>query len=209
MSRNFIIFISLLLVGFAGLVFMQRSAQQSAPDVQGSNNVYGNLDSQVTLTEYVDFQCEACYAFYPTVKEVKEKYKDRVKFQIKYFPITSSHQHALAAAATAQAAAKQGKFFEMHDLLFERQKSWENSQNRDEVFASYAKEIGLDMAKFNEDVTSRETQAIINADLEEVQKLGGNGTPTFALNGEKIDNPDNTVEAFSKLLDTALAETEN
>ena len=206
MNKRFIIILSAIIVAFVAIVLLSRSAGTDDVVSTGSSNVYGNLNSKVTLTEYVDFQCEACYAFYPTVKEVKEKYKDTVKFEIKYFPISSSHANALAAAATAQAAAKQGKFFEMHDMLFERQKSWENSTtDRNAVFESYAKEIGLDIEKYNEDLASAETKAIINADLAEVKKLGGDGTPTFALNGKKIENPANTVEAISKVLDDALA----
>ena len=206
MNKRFIIVLAAIIVGFVAIVLLSRSAGTDDVTTTGSSNVYGNLNSKVTLTEYVDFQCEACYAFYPTVKEVKEKYKDTVKFEIKYFPISSSHSNALAAAATAQAAAKQDKFFEMHDMLFERQKSWENSTtDRNSVFESYAKEIGLDIEKYNEDLASAETKAIINADLAEVKKLGGDGTPTFALNGKKIENPANTVEAISKVLDDALA----
>ena len=208
MNKRFIIVLAAIIVGCVAIVLLSRSAGTDDVTTTGSSNVYGNPDSKVTLTEYVDFQCEACYAFYPTVKEVKEKYKDTVKFEIKYFPISSSHSNALAAAAAAQAAAKQGKFFEMHDMLFERQKSWENmSTERTATFESYAKEIGLDIAQYNTDLASAETKAIINADLAEVKKLGGNGTPTFALNGEKIDNPQNTVEAFTKLLDDALAKS--
>ena len=204
MNKRFIIVLAAIIVGFVAIVLLSRSAGTDDVTTTGSSNVYGNLNSKVTLTEYVDFQCEACYAFYPTVKEVKEKYKDTVKFEIKYFPISSSHSNALAAAA--QAAAKQGKFFEMHDMLFERQKSWENmSTERTATFESYAKEIGLDIAQYNTDLASAETKAIINADLAEVKKLGGDGTPTFALNGKKIENPANTVEAISRVLDDALA----
>ena len=209
MSKRFIILISIMVAGFIGLIVYQQSTKQEVQGSQGSNNTFGKLDSPVTLTEYVDFQCEACRAFYPTVKEVKEKYKDKVKFEIKNFPIASSHANALAAAATAQAAAKQDKFFEMHDVLFERQTEWGSSQNRNEVFESYAEEIGLDIEQFKRDVASDETKAVIDADLEEVKKLGGNGTPTFALNGKKIDNPANTVESFSALLDEALRENSN
>lgn len=206
MDKRFIIVLAAIIVSFVAIVLLSRSAGTDDVTTAGSSNAYGNLNSKVTLTEYVDFQCEACYAFYPTVKEVKEKYKDTVKFEIKYFPISSSHSNALAAAAAAQAAAKQGKFFEMHDMLFERQKSWENmSTERTATFESYAKEIGLDIAQYNTDLASAETKAIINADLAEVKKLGGDGTPTFALNGKKIENPANTVEAISKVLDDALA----
>ncbi len=208
MNKRFIIVLAAIIVAFVAIVLLSRSAGTDDVVSTGSSNVYGNPNSKVTLTEYVDFQCEACYAFYPTVKEVKEKYKDTVKFEIKYFPISSSHSNALAAAAAAQAAAKQGKFFEMHDMLFERQKSWENmSTERTATFESYAKEIGLDIAQYNTDLASAETKAIIAADLAEVKKLGGDGTPTFALNGKKIDNPSNSVKAISKVLDDALENT--
>lgn len=208
MNKRFIIVLAAIILSFVALILITKNTGTEEVSTTGSSNVYGNLESKVTLTEYVDFQCEACYAFYPTIKEVKEKYKDTVKFEIKYFPISSSHSNALAAAATAQAAAKQGKFFEMHDMLFERQKIWENSTtDRNDIFESYAKEIGLDIEKYNADLASAETKAIINADLNEVKKLGGNGTPTFALNGKKIENPQNTVEAFTKVLDDASAES--
>ncbi len=208
MNKRFIIIIAAIIVGFVAIVLLSRSAGTDEVSTTGSSNIYGNPNSKVTLTEYVDFQCEACYAFYPTVKEVKEKYKDTVKFEIKYFPISSSHANALAAAAVAQAAAKQGMFFEMHDMLFERQKLWENmTTDRTATFESYAKEIGLNVEQYNTDLASPETKAIINADLAEVKKLGGDGTPTFALNGKKIDNPANSVEAISKVLDDALKST--
>jgi len=209
MSKNFIILVTILVAGFLGLILFQQSKSEPNGSGQGSNNVYGKLDSSVTLTEFVDFQCEACSAYYPTVKEIKEKYKDKVKFQIKHFPISSGHANALAAAAAAQAAAKQGKFFEMHDMLFEGQSNWSSSKNRDDFFASYAQEIGLNMEQYRADLSSEETRGIINTDLAEVKRLGGDGTPTFVLNGEKIDNPDNSVEAFSALLDEALAKSAN
>ena len=159
------------------------------------------------MTEFGDFQCEACYAFYPTVKEVKEKYKDRVKFRVRYFPISSGHQFARMGAANAEAAAKQGKFWEMHDKIFEGQKTWEQSQGPQEYFDQYAKEIGLNIEKLKKDIKDPMTSATINADLDEVKRLGGDGTPTFALNGKKIENPDNSVEAFTKVLDEALETT--
>lgn len=206
MEKRSIIIIAAIIALFIGVVVFAKSSKPDSGGGVGSNNVYGKLDSPVTLTEFVDFQCEACYAFYPTVKEVKEKYKDKVKFQIKYFPIVSGHANALAAASTAQAAAKQGKFWEMHDLLFVRQKVWENNPpaTRDSVFEQYAQEIGLDTEKFKADRSSDETSGIIKTDLAEVKRLGGTGTPTFILNGERIDSPQNTVEAFSRVLDDAL-----
>lgn len=208
MEKRSLIIIGVLLASFLGLVVFTKTSTTEVTS-NGSNNVYGKQDSKVTLTEYVDFQCEACYAFYPTVKEIKELYKDKVKFQIKYFPIANSHQFARMGASYAEAAARQGKFFEMHDKIFEGQKAWETSKNpAAEYFDEYAKEIGLDMAKLKKDIASKEVNATINADLAEVKRLGGDGTPTFSLNGKKIDNPENSVEAFSAVLDEALKNAE-
>lgn len=209
MEKRFLIVLGAIVVGFIGILAYSKATSPPEPASNGSNNVYGKLDSKVTLTEFVDFQCEACYAFYPTVKEIKEQYKDRVKFQIKYFPISNSHQFARMAASYAEAAAQQGKFFEMHDKIFEGQKIWEQSRDPSTYFDGYAKEIGLDMKKLKTDQASAMTNATINADLAEVKRLGGDGTPTFVLNGKKIDNPDNSVEAFTKLLDDALKQAGN
>lgn len=206
-NKNLLIFIGVVILGFIGLVVYSKQQTANAPGASGSSNVYGKADSKVTLTEYVDFQCEGCLAYYPNVKTVKEAYKDTVRFEIKNFPISSSHKNALAAASAAQAAAKQSKFFEMHDKLFDTQKEWESREDRVELFEGYAKEIGLDIEQFRKDYSSKETSAVIRADLKEVQALGGNGTPTFALNGKKIETPDNTIEAISAILDKALKET--
>lgn len=205
-KTGWIIFGALIVLIFGGLIAMNKANQASMPKSNGSNNVYGNADSKVILTEFVDFQCEACYAYYPTVKEVKEKYKDTVKFQVRHFPISSSHKFARMAASYAEAAAKQGKFWEMHDNIFEGQKQWQVVADPTVLFDRYAEEMGLDMTKLEADRTSDEVKAIIASDLKAVQELGGNGTPTFALNGKKIEQIDNSVEAFSKLIDDALKE---
>ena len=176
---------------------------------RGSQNFYGKLDSPVTLTEFVDFQCASCYAYYPHVKEVKEKYKDRVRFQVRNFPIASHHQYSVLGAKNAEAAARQGKFWDMHNAIFENQTTWSQSSSPQSYFDDYAKQIGLDFTKFKADIESQDVLAVINEDLQDVNKLGGSGTPTFVLNGKKIGNPPPNVEAFSLLLDEALAEADN
>ena len=140
-----------------------------------------------------------------SIQNLKEKYKDTVKFEVKNFPISSGHQFARMAAAYGEAAAKQGKFWEMHDKIFEGQKTWERG-GADTYFKQYAEDIGLDMAKLDTDVQDQMTTATINADLKLAKELGVNATPTFFLNGKKVEQPENSVEAFSKLLDNALSE---
>lgn len=205
MEKRFWIILAVIVVGMAGLFLITGEKKDDVVNSSNSrsNNVYGKADSKVNLTEFVDFQCEACYAFYPVVKEVKELYKDKVRFEIRNFPIISSHQFSMMAARNAEAAAKQGKFFEMHDKIFEGQKSWEQTSNPQEFFDQYAEEIGLNMEQLKKDIPSEEVNAAINGDLKEVKRIGGDGTPTFTLNGAKIKNPQ-TKEDFIKLLDAEL-----
>lgn len=208
MDRRFIVILLVLIVVFFGFIFFNKfkSSNTTSSSSQGSQNYYGNMQSSVTLTEFVDFQCEACYAYYPVVKEVKEKYKDQVKFQVRHFPITSSHQFAMQAARNAEAAARQGKFWEMHDKIFEGQKMWEQTKEPQASFDQYAEVIGLDMTRFKADLSNSEVAANINKDVQDVTELGGSGTPTFVLNGKKIENPRGGIEEFSKVIDEALAQ---
>lgn len=205
MDRRFLMIIAVLIVGFIGVViYSNNKGGEEVSNSTGSSNLYGKLDSPVQLTEFVDFQCEACYAYYPIVKQVKEQYKDKVKFQVRNFPITSGHQFAYQAARSAEAAARQGKFWEMHDMLFEGQKTWEQSQNPESIFDKYAETIGLDMNKYRADRDSADVAAVINKDLADIKTLGGNGTPTFVLNGKKIETPGKTAAEFGKFLDEEL-----
>jgi protein-disulfide isomerase len=183
-----------------------------------SNHIFGNVEASVKLVEYGDFECPACQQFYPIVKQVKEQYKDRLSFQFKHFPLVQTHQNALAAHRAAEAAGKQGKFYEMHDALYERMEDWNGPSGRDPVgiqtaqaislFETYANELNLDMEKFRADVAAESTVSTINADTEEGKSKGVTGTPTFFLNDKKIDDLTSisTVEQLSALIDEALGE---
>lgn len=209
-GKRFWIILAVIIVGFFSFVLFNKEkasdSSSNSASAQGSSNYYGKEDSPVTVTEFVDFQCEACYAYYPYVKQVKELYKDKVRFQVRYFPITSGHQFAFQAARAAEAAARQGKFWEMHDKLFEGQKTWEQTQNPQSYFDQYAEAIGLDMTKYKADRDSSDVAAVINKDLADVKELGGSGTPTFAINGKKVEKTEPSVEGLSKMIDNALAE---
>lgn len=208
-SKRFWIILAVVVAALVGaFMFTGGDKGSSNANARSSSNYYGKEDSPITVTEFVDFQCEACYGYYPYVKEVKETYKDKVRFQIKYFPISSGHQFAIMAARSAEAAALQGKFWEMHDKIFEGQKMWEQEQNPQQTFDQYAESIGLDMAKFKTDRESNEVMATINKDLDEVKRIGGDGTPTFAINGTKVENPGASVEKLSKMIDDALKEAQ-
>lgn len=137
------------------------------------------------------------------VKRLSEEYKDRVKFVVRYFPLPG-HQNSMTSASAVEAAGKQGKYWEMHDIVFENQRDWGEKQNATpEIFEGYAKQLGLNFTKFQQDVTSQEVKNRIERDKNTGTKLGIQGTPTFFLNGKKIENP-RGYEEFKKMLDDAL-----
>lgn len=169
--------------------------------------VFGNRNAKVVLIEYGDYQCPGCGAAHPTVKTVTEKYKNDVAFVFRNLPLTSVHPNALAAASTAEAAGKQGKFWEMHNLLFDTQSSWENAKvaDRSQIFEGYASDLGLKMDIFKADSGSEAVADKISRDRALAQKLGANSTPTFYLNGIKLgDDTWKTVPQFEKVITDAL-----
>jgi protein-disulfide isomerase len=148
------------------------------------------------------------------VTQVVEKYKDKIKFQFRNLPLSQAHPHALAASRAAEAASKQGKFWEMYDLLFANQATWSQSSQSGQYFEQYAGQIGVNMEQYKTDAASPETNRIVNADVAEFEKTGDKvQTPTFYLNGKKLDlqklleNNQPSVEKFSVLIDAALKET--
>ncbi len=156
--------------------------------------------AEVVLTEYSDFQCPACAYFYPMVEKLKEEYGDRLKVDYNYFPL-NSHQYAALAARAAEAAKNQGQFDAMHDLLFENQKSWSSSGNPQSVFIGYAKDLGLDMQQFREELNSAETQKAVMEQKQEGIDMGVNSTPTFFVNGDEIQQLPRTYEQFKAIIE--------
>ena len=138
-----------------------------------------------TFVEFLDFECESCGAVYPSVEELREKYGDRVTFVVRYMPL---HGNSVNAAKAAEAAAQQGEFEAMYDRLFETQKEWSHSDDSKEgTFFGYAEELGLDMKRFREDFDHADTLARIEQSAADGRALGVSGTPTFFLNGERLE----------------------
>lgn len=192
-----------IILAVIGFWYITQPSEETK--AEPSNHTLGTSDVGVTLIEYGDFQCPACGSYHPILQQVKELYKDRVVFQFRHFPLEALHKNARAASYAAEAAGNQGKFWEMHDYLFENQQAWQETNDPVGVFEGYARAIGVeDMARFSEDYR-KNVSGIINADLEAGRALGASSTPTFVLDGKKLDdNPPASVEAFAKLLDDAL-----
>lgn len=206
MNKRAIGIIAAVIIVVGGFIWLTQPKPESKSTAAASNHVIGNGSKKVTLIEYGDYQCSACAAYMPIVTSVVEKYKDEIFFQYRNFPLEAIHQNARAASRAAEAAALQGKFWEMNASLFQNQKSWESTGDPLTLFTSYAKQIGItDTVKFTTDYKSTKVNDIINADLREGQKFNISGTPTFILNGKKITENPRDQASFEKLIVNAIA----
>ncbi len=162
----------------------------------------GAKNPKITLVEYSDFQCPACGAYYPTIEKVFEEYKDRLSFTYRHFPLPQ-HKNALFASYASEAAGNQGKFWEMHNIIFEHQSDWSEETSAEKIFEGYAKDIGLDISLFKTDTKSVVTKNNVSHDKETGLSAGVNSTPSFYLNGKKMQNP-RGYEEFKALIEYAL-----
>jgi protein-disulfide isomerase len=142
----------------------------------------GPADAPVTLVAYGDYQCPYCGQAYPIVEEIRKRLGERLRFVFRNFPLSQVHEHAEHAAEAAEAAAAQGKFWAMHDYLFEHQQ-----QLDDDHLARYAQAVGLDTARFETAMRDHSEQPRVREDFMSGVRSGVNGTPTFFVNGARYD----------------------
>jgi protein-disulfide isomerase len=147
------------------------------------DHIQGPADAAVTLVEYGDYECPYCGAAYPIVKELQARMGDRLRFVFRNFPITTSHPHAEQAAEAAEAGAAQGRFWEMHDLLYENQ-----TQLRDQDLHGYAEQLGIDVGRFDKDLAEHVHAPRVREDFMSGVRSGVNGTPSFYVNGARHDD---------------------
>ncbi len=165
--------------------------------------VKGNRDAKVVLIEYSDLQCPACLAYYPVVKQLHETYPNELAIVYREFPLRTTHKNANSAAQAAEAAGVQGKFWEMHDMLFEKQGEWANLGSPLDTFVQYAQAIGIDADTFRTDHASSAVSGSVDRQLQSGEAAKVNATPTFFLQGTKIAPPA-SLEAFTQLIDDAI-----
>lgn len=201
-KKAWIIFAAMCVGLIGGLIFLQQRNQidvssvdttkaQPASSESGniSEHVYGNTNSKVLLVEYADFQCPGCNSSYPVTKKVIEKYKDKIGFIFRNYPLTSAHPNALAAAAAAESAGLQGKYWEMHNSLFENRASWVelSGSTRTENFVKLASDIkGLNVEKFKADLENPNIRKKIDYDMALGKKDSVGGTPAMYINGKDV-----------------------
>src|SRR6056297_2923751 len=169
-------------------------------DNEGSSSDMSNQTAQrVEILKYSDFQCPACRQFVPMEEQLKRDFGDMVQITYKHFPL-SGFQYSRLAAHSAEAAREQGKFHEMHDLIFENQAEWSRGNARDH-FESYAEQLDLDMEQFREDVESEEIAARVENDRQEGVRRTVNSTPTFFVNGRKLQQLPQNYEQMKSIVE--------
>ncbi|MEK7635497.1 MAG: thioredoxin domain-containing protein [Patescibacteria group bacterium] len=208
--REYVAFGIIIAVIIAGFVFLgvkfggnSGSEVPALPvgAISDSDWVKGNKGANLTLIEYSDFQCPACASYYPIVKQVMDNFSDKVAFAYRHFPL-SQHKNAELAAITVEAAGRQGKFWEMHDAIFNNQKEWSENSNVKELFIKYAGEIGLNVEQFKPDIESGELKDKVKRDLNSGISAGVNSTPTFFLNAKKISPT--SYEDFKNIIEQSI-----
>jgi len=193
-----------LILGALAIVFFTGAPSTAAatlPEVTATDITYGPDGARVAVVEYADFECEACARFAPMLASLRANYGDRVQFVFRFFPL-ENHPHGMLSAQVAYAAHLQGKFWEMHDLLYERQKEWASAADASPYFEAYAKSLGLDMTRFREDVNAQTTKDFITAQEAAGTEAGVNHTPWFAVNGTTL--VPNEIGDFEALIDAGL-----
>ena len=178
------------------------SDSQLTPAVSERDHTSGPEDAPVTLVEYGDYECPYCGMAYKVVKSAQRELGKQLRFVFRNFPLAEAHPHARLAAEAAEAAAAQGKFSEMHDLLFEHQDALEA-----EDIIGYAKSLGLDMAQFARDLKDPKTTKRVRDDFRSGVRSGVNGTPTFFINGSRFEGSWANEKAFIHALQEAAQQS--
>ncbi len=200
---KFIMGVVIVVVVLFGYYFYATPSQDNSKieeiTISETDHVRGKQDAKLTLVEFGDYQCPACGVYEQIIRQVSEDNKEILKVVFRHFPLTQIHQNAVLGAKAAEAAGLQGKFWEMHEMLFDKQEEWSKGMNAHDFILTYATTLGLNTKKFSEDLKSEAIEEKIMAEYKEGVKLGVQGTPTFFLNGKKIDNP-SSLENFNKLI---------
>ena len=181
---------------------MEEETHQLRVPVSDSEWTSGPKNAPVTLVEYLDYQCPNCQGAFPEVERLRKEEASRMRFVVRHFPLTSEHPRAMAAALAAEAAGKQGKFWEMYVMLFKNR-----GKLAEEDLRRYGEILGLDMARYEKDRHDKELEHHITQMKIQGARSGVNGTPTFFINGERYDGSA-TFEDLSAAVEAIAEEQE-
>jgi len=204
--------LGVILVGMVG--WWGLNSQVTVPEseinkpvnqVQANDWYLGNRDAKVVIVEYSDFQCPTCALYSSIIKQLTTDYGNQIAIVYRYFPLKQIHRQAELTARAAEAAGRQGKFWEMNELLFNKQDEWAGKNNAKTLIQGYAQSLGINISKFNQDLKDKTVKQRVEADYLSALKNRLNSTPSFYVNGERIMNPQG-IEAFKLVLDQKLVE---
>lgn len=208
MKNPWLIFAGIIALLFVGAFYIAGTAGDANNEgIQELTHIKGNPDAEVVLVEYSDFQCPACRAMYPVVSELMAEYGDQIRLEYRHFPIERAHPYAVQAAAAAEAAGQQGKFYEFHDLLFDNLDEWSASPTPNAFFAQYAELLELDMDTYSRHANASLLREKVRAQQQQGLAEGVTGTPTMFLNGERMEYStyDEFVTQVVSAIDPSLA----
>jgi protein-disulfide isomerase len=178
----------------------------TAPINLRNAHVRGRADAPVVIEEYGDFQCPPCGFLHPILKRLEGEYETQVRVAFRHYPLRGMHKHADEAARATEAAALQGKFWQMHDLLFEKQNEWKDAAAARPLFLNYARTLGLDIGKFTQDIDSAAITNRVMSDEAQGSARGVTGTPTVFINGRELPFEVITkYESFRAVIERELA----
>lgn len=202
-TKSIIIFVLVtvgILAGAVGLLWKFSNPQEKVIEDAAGEERHVQGEGAVTVVEFSDLQCPACKAVQDPLKQVLSKYQGKVKLIYRHFPLTNIHKNAMVAAQASEAAHLQGKFWEMHDVLFAKQAEWQGESDPAVKFAQYAKDLGLDEQKFTADLNAQEVKDPVTADTLAATRYRLSGTPTFLVNGvlTEFNNLDTVFSELTK-----------
>jgi protein-disulfide isomerase len=222
----FIIILAVLGVAVGSVLYMTRSKSAATEPVNQSQtgqakpsptlapvktgvpgadppHTLGPANAPVKIEEFGDFECPPCGLFHPILKQMYREFGDKLHITFREFPL-AAHQHAVPAASAAEAAGMQGKFWEMHGLIFEHQNDWKVAFDVRPIFEGYAKQIGLDVERFNRDVNSDRVEQRIFLDGKRGRSMGVNSTPTVFINGREVPYQSLPADTLRVLIENEL-----
>ena len=206
---------AVLVAALAATWLLLRSARPNQPPINSGSeppgavppHIRGNLNAPVTVEEFGDFECPTCGTYSVELKKIEGEFGDRLRVIFREYPLyPTPHKHALIAAQAAEAAGLQGRFFEMHDRLYENQKAWSEATDVTPMFIDYARQIGLDTDRFAREINGEIVAARIFQDGKRAHAFGVTGTPAFFVNGREAKDESWKPEGLREMINQALRE---
>lgn len=204
----FIIIVLVFVLAVSGGFLLYRAHSKPVVMLKGEPgadppHARGSVSAPVIFEEFGDLQCPPCATLSPVVDQLEKQYGRKLRVVFRQFPLLV-HKNAPAAARATEAAGLQGRFWEMHHLLYQTQAAWKDSPNPQQIFEADAAQLGLDVARFKADIQSDKVTARLNADKRRATSLGVESTPTVFINNQRVKITGISLDAFRAPIDAAL-----